>query len=128
MVGEGELSEAFGVELYFFDQRLWRCDAGDEEYMLLTAQHFGQGTFGYGLWKYGYRHAITYACEVKLLEGIQVELLPCDIEVDRLDVLRTLGDDDYLCTGLARGGFAQPSCGQQAVFGEQAVVVGQQNI
>lgn len=39
-----------------------------------------------------------------------------DIEIYRLDIVRTLRDDDYLCAVLPSGGFAKSSCREQDII------------
>ena len=51
-----------------------------------------------------------------------------NVEVYRLDVIRTLRYNDYLGAVLPAGRFAQSSRRQQDIITKQPVVVGQQNI
>ena len=63
-----------------------------------------------------------------MLVRIQIQPLGDDVEIYRLDIIRTLRYNDYLGAVFPAGGFAQSSGRQQGVVTQQPVIVGQQDI
>ena len=66
--------------------------------------------------------------EEQALEGFQVEALAHHAELYGCHLLRTFADDDDMCAVLARDLFAQAAGRQQAIVGDEAVVVCEKNV
>ena len=67
----------------------------------------------------------TESGKIQLLVWKEVKPFGDDVEVYRLDIIRTFGNDDYLCPIFAAYRFAELSGGEQGIVTQQSVKIGQ---
>ena len=126
VVAKGKWGQLRYQRLQVVRHLLGRGNAGEQKGMMVL--QFMKVRRGLGLLEYRQQFTIVDGREEQSLVGIEIHGLGDDTILHGFQVLRTLRDNDNVCTVLATQWLAQSASRQQRVVDNQSVVVDQQDV